>query len=185
MGKRFWTLGEVARITGETAEDIRRRVVEDRTLPAIVVMWNGESVPYEPLGLSRHPRCEPNELGEVIAFHTGKKIGNLRILGKDFAELLRLKSDTWRKDPPLMGEVPRAEAVEKTPPAIVVTETLEQRRARLLGLVEEEAKSRKHGAQARVARKLDIDESKLSKDLAKARRAKKNPWTSTFNAPKR
>jgi hypothetical protein len=185
MGKRFWTLDEVARITGETAEDIRRRVVEDRTLRASVVMWNGESFPYEPIGLSRHPRCEPDELGEVIDFYTGKKIGNLRILGKDFAELLRLKSDTWRKDPPLMGEVPRAEAVEKTPPAIAVTETVEQRLAKILRLVEEEEKIRKHGAQARVAKRLKMDNSKLSKDLAKARRAKKNPWTSTFNALKR
>lgn len=181
MGKCFWSLDEVARITGKTAEDIRRLVVEDHNLRAVVVMWNGESFPYRPIGLSKHPRCEPDELGIVINFYTGKKIGNLRILGKDFAELLRLKSETWRKDPQLMEEIPRAEAVGMTPPAIDVVETVKQRQTRLLRLVEEEEKSRKHGAQARVARKLNIDKSNLSKYVAKARRAEKNPWSTTLN----
>ena len=71
-----------------------------------------------------------------------------------------------------LGRMAARTAPEQSPATPAPMETVEQRRARYLALLEHEEKSGKRGALTRVASLEGVDRSNMSKDIEKARAAR-------------
>ena len=83
----------------------------------------------------------------------------------------------------LLALIEAAPAPDTATPGLLVTETVEQRRARYLAIYEEEEKRNKRGAYQRAAERLGVDRSNMQKDIDKARatrdtQKKAGTWTS-------
>jgi hypothetical protein len=167
-GKKFWSFSEVADVLGKTKEDVRRMVIEDRTLIAVHVDRFGHATPFLMGGIGIY---DVDEDGVLTDPRIGRgRPGFLRIDGKEFARELHDRFlDTIRPNP--IDDFLQQGLSDKTPPVIKQL-TPEQRRAQWLELVEAEEKNCKRGAQARVARSLGVDASRLSKDINKARKTR-------------
>lgn len=79
-GHSFLSLSETAQLHGCTSEDVRRWVLEDRTLPALLVDLHGDSTRFELRGLRVY---DVDGAGVVTSLKSGKVVGNLRFKMED------------------------------------------------------------------------------------------------------
>ena len=142
---------------------VRRLVVEEKRLKAVLVTLVGHAQPYD-LQL-----IDVGDTGAAFDLSSGfenpPRIGYLRIERAVLDDFFPQTTARSLNSP--NSDVSPTAVTE--PPAPVVAETVAHRRARYLALFEAEEKREKRGALQRVADSEGVDRSNMSKDLKKAR----------------
>jgi hypothetical protein len=149
-GHKLLSISEAAELGGCTVENVRRRVMEDRTLKALHVSQSGYIEEFKFQGLQVYA---VSDTGAVVDRRSGKAAGNLRF---EKAEVIRH-----------LTEWPHAEAT-------CTKETVEQRRARYLAWLTEEQRISPRGALQRVYEREakqnpKADRANIGKDIRQAR----------------
>ena len=113
------SLRETAKFLGTTADVVLRMVLEERTLPAVVVGPHGGVQALRFAGLSSH---HVHRTG-VVTVVGGGVVGNLRFKGTDIAKTQKRAA---------AAKAPASQATVSTPPASIVTLPDHERRLKRL-----------------------------------------------------
>lgn len=162
MSHVLLSISEAAELRGGTVEDIRRFVMEDRTLSTLLVSPSGHAAPFELRGLQVY---EVNETGAVTDQRGGKFAGNLRF---EKAEVIRHLAEWAHAKAACLpfAELPLKDATCRK-------ETVAQRRTRYLAWHTEEVRINPRGALQRVYEREakqnpKADRANIGKDIKQA-----------------